>query len=106
MDKTPILVIAVNLLIYVMYFAGVFLFSEQGIAAAMRSFTLRRRLKPQERGFLHEFGPPAYLNKLLFAVFQKEVNGAAFFFGILMVFSSLSSWECACLPWGRRCLQP
>lgn len=86
MDKTPILVIAVNLLIYVMYFAGVFLFSEQGIAAAMRSFTLRRRLKPQERGFLHEFGPAAYLNKLLFAVFQKEVNGAAFFFGILMVF--------------------
>ena len=86
MGKTPVLVIAVNLLIYAVYFTGVFLFAEQGIAAAMRSYSLRRRLKPESRGFLHEFGPAAYLNQLVSAAFQKEVNGAAFFFGILMVF--------------------
>ena len=86
MDKTGMLVIGINLLIYATYFTGVFLFSEQGIAAAMRSFSLRRRLKPDSRGFFFEFGPVAYVNKLLFAVFQKEVNGAAFFFGIVMVF--------------------
>jgi hypothetical protein len=86
MDKTGIWVIAVNLLIYAIYFTGVFLFSEEGIAAAIRSFALRKRLKPESRGFLHEFAPAEYLNKLLFAAFQKEVNGAAFFFGILMIF--------------------
>ena len=86
MDKTGLLVIGVNLLIYALYFTGVFLFSEQGIAAAMRSFALRRRLKPNERGFLLDSGPVAWLNRLLFAAFQKEVNGAAFFFGIVMIF--------------------
>ena len=86
MDKTGLLVIGVNLLIYAAYFTGVFLFSEQGITAAIRSFSLRRRLKPNDRGFLLDSGPVAYLNKILFATFQKEVNGAAFFFGIVMIF--------------------
>ncbi len=86
MDRTGLLVIAVNLLIYAAYFTGVFLFSEQGIAAAMRSFSLRKRLKPKERGILYDFPPAVYLDRLLYAVFQKEVNGAAFFFGVLMVF--------------------
>ena len=86
MDRTALGVIAVNVLIYVAYFTGVFLFSEQGIAAAMRSFSLRRRLKPESQGFWNEFAPAAYFNKLLYTAFQKEVNGAAFFFGILMVF--------------------
>ncbi|MBQ4409685.1 MAG: hypothetical protein II831_03070 [Firmicutes bacterium] len=86
MDKTGLLVIGVNLLIYAVYFTGVFLFSEQGITAAIRSFSLRKRLKPNDRGFLLDSGPLAYLNRLLFTVFQKEVNGAAFFFGIVMVF--------------------
>ena len=42
MDKTGLLVIGVNLLIYAAYFTGVFLFSEQGITAAIRSFSLRK----------------------------------------------------------------
>lgn len=88
MNRQELGIIGVNLAIYAAYFTGIFLAARENFAAAAAALVLRKRLRPSG-GRAHRLpAPAAYFARALGAVFKKEVNGFAFFFGTVALFAA------------------
>lgn len=86
MDSRSALLLGVSLLLYLVYFAGVFLLAEEGLEEMLRGMALKKRLRPDRKPLLSGWAPAVYLDRTLSAAFQREMNSAAFVFGTLLFF--------------------